>query len=553
MGARLRWIRRTVAAAFLVGLAFAFVDFRHLAPERLGHALASVQFVPSALSLLTGASFSIACLVVLAATLAVGRVYCGAICPLGLLQDVIRRVSRLLNQAPPFLKYAPARSWIRHGFLWATALAIVAGWGGLALAVLDPYSNFGRLFSALVRPVVTLANNALVHAFPSLASHGWYRVDVVWASLGVISVALTVLVVIGVMSALRGRLYCNTVCPVGTLLGMLSRRAAYRLSINSRRCKRCAECLKVCRAQCIDLRTRQIDASRCVACFDCLSVCKEAALAYEYSWKKPQPEVDTAPAVPEPSTNFSAGRRAFVSNSLTSILSALGGLTLLARGGGGEGAEPARPQRHRGNHGEGHGGEHSGKRHREHHDAGPICPPGSGSREAFLSRCTACQLCISACPTRVLQPAFLEYGIAGLMKPRFDLAVAFCNFDCTRCGDVCPTGAIDALALPEKQVTRVGVAHFDRRLCIVDQNGTDCAACSEHCPTKAVHTVPFRENLRLPEVDESLCIGCGACEFACPVQPTKAITVSPKLVHERASKAREEKASTPVPTNDFPF
>lgn len=542
MGPRLRWIRRAIAAVFLLGLAWAFADFRHLAPERLGHTLASVQFVPSALSLLAGASVSLACVVILVLTLAFGRIYCGALCPLGLLQDVFRRLGRLLPNAPAFLRYAPARPWVRHGFLWSTVALVLAGWSGVVLALLDPYSHFGRFFSTLVRPVAALANNALVHLFPSLGNHGWYRVEVVWASVGMLSFVLAMLGVVLVMSALRGRLYCNTVCPVGTLLGLLSRRSAYRLAIQSSRCKRCAECLRVCRAQCIDLRTRQIDTSRCVACFDCLSVCKEAALAYEFSWKKPEADADTAPAVPEASPNFSAGRRAFVSTSLSSLLSAVAGLTLLAEGG----------RRHRGNR-DGHGERHGDEPGEHHRVSSGICPPGSVSRDDFLSRCTACQLCVSACPTRVLQPAFLEYGVAGLMKPRLDLSAAFCNFDCRRCGEVCPTGAIRPLALEEKQVTRVGVAHFERRHCIVEVNGTDCAACSEHCPTKAVHTVPFRDNLRLPEVDESLCIGCGACEFACPVQPRKAITVTPKLVHERAEKAKEEKATAPTPGNDFPF
>jgi ferredoxin len=182
-----------------------------------------------------------------------------------------------------------------------------------------------------------------------------------------------------------------------------------------------------------------------------------------------------------------------------------------------------------------------------------VCPPGAGDVERFLARCTACHLCVSECPTGVLQPTFLEYGWAGLMKPHLKYPDAFCNFDCRRCGEVCPDGAIELVDLPVKHILKIGEAEFHHDKCVVVTNKTDCAACSEHCPTKAVSTVPFGDNLRLPSLNVELCIGCGACQYACPVKPEKAITVAGLPRHAFAKKLIQAKATLPKPRGDFPF
>lgn len=183
-----------------------------------------------------------------------------------------------------------------------------------------------------------------------------------------------------------------------------------------------------------------------------------------------------------------------------------------------------------------------------------VSPPGSYSIQNFTDKCTACHLCVTACPTHVLQPSFLEYGILGIMQPRMDFITGFCNYDCVICSDVCPTGAILPQKSYAKKLIQLGVAKFIRDNCIVYTQGTDCGACAEHCPTKAVRMILDPEvNKNAPKVDEEICIGCGACEYACPTIPYKAIYVKSNPIHQTAKKPSEEKLDEIELENAFPF
>ena len=172
----------------------------------------------------------------------------------------------------------------------------------------------------------------------------------------------------------------------------------------------------------------------------------------------------------------------------------------------------------------------------------PPTPPGSVSRARFFRQCTACQLCVNACPSRVLRPASGEYGPWALMLPVLDFRRGYCNYDCLVCGEVCPAGAIRPLTLEDKHLVSLGRVRFLRDLCVVTVKGENCGACAEHCPTLAVKMVPFRGRLTIPEVSPDLCVGCGACEHACPVTPERAIVVEGLAEHATArilEKARE--------------
>lgn len=505
----MRWLkplRVALALVFLAVLAAAFLDFRGIVPASVAHWFAGVQLGPATLAAFAGGAFALVALgVVLLLTLLVGRVYCSVVCPLGILQDIVARLRRR-RSAP--LRFVPESKLVRYGVLAAAMLAIALGAAGTVSTLLDPYSHFGRIVATLGRPTVIAANNALVPVTQAFDSQAIYRVPLHVPSLAFALFAAGIAVVIAGLAVWRGRLYCNTLCPVGTVLGLLSRVSAFRLAIDRAACTKCADCLRACKAQCIDLRTGTVDASRCVGCANCLGACAHGGIRYRFAWRRAAPRA----ANPE--------RRAVVAGAL--FLPPLAALESVAPA-----AAPAR--------------------------RAAIAPPGAHSVDRLLDRCTGCQLCVSACPTSVLQPAVLDYGWTGFAKPHLDFNRAFCNFDCRRCGEVCPTGAISLLELADKRLTSVGVAKFERTRCIVETDGTDCAACSEHCPTKAVDTIPFRDNLRLPQVKEELCIGCGACEFACPVRPVRAITIATRTEHTRAQKAVEAKPTLPKPTGDFPF
>ncbi len=184
-----------------------------------------------------------------------------------------------------------------------------------------------------------------------------------------------------------------------------------------------------------------------------------------------------------------------------------------------------------------------------------VSPPGSISIENFTDNCTACHLCVSSCPTQVLQPSFLEYGILGIMQPRMDYIAGYCNYDCTICTEVCPSGAIQNRSSESKKLIQLGKAKFIKENCVVYTQKTDCGACAEHCPTKAVRMeLDIEVNKKAPHIDEEICVGCGACEYACPTKPYKAIYVEGNPVHQIAKKPKEEKLEEVIDLKEeFPF
>ncbi|GHV71813.1 hypothetical protein FACS189420_8060 [Bacteroidia bacterium] len=171
----------------------------------------------------------------------------------------------------------------------------------------------------------------------------------------------------------------------------------------------------------------------------------------------------------------------------------------------------------------------------------PITPPGSMGLAHFKKHCTACHLCVTHCPQQILKPAGFNYGINYAFKPHLTFyEMAFCNFECTVCSEVCPNGAIKKLTHDEKKVTQIGIAQFTKSRCVVFTDHTSCGACSEHCPVQAVRMEPFEDGLTIPQVYEEYCIGCGGCESICPVRPVKAINILANEEHKIAVKPVEE-------------
>ena len=586
-----RAVRLVSALVVLVLFVASFINLtdRELAEWEL--AVQQVQLVPAlirALRGVAGAAWVLAGLLLV--TLVFGRVYCSFLCPLGILQDGVIRLRRVVDalrgrrRKGAAVRYAPPVPYVRSVALVPVILLIVCS--SVALLVwLDPYTLAARFAAAVLNPLAAelarLVPGADVSA-PSWGRYGW---------VGVLVAAGVIMVPLG-MAWWRGRLYCNTVCPVGALLGLLSRRPLLRLGMSPDSCVRCGQCLKVCKANCIDLKHHRVDTSRCVNCYDCVSACPHGLrprLTNPFRRPAGAERAEAAPAEPA-APRAGASRRAFMGTL------ACGVPALLAACGEKRAEEVSGNPAEQGDNA-----------------ARAATPPGSRHVDRFLDRCTGCGLCISACPTRVLQPATMQHGFRGVMKPHLDFSKGFCNFDCNICSTVCPEGAILPLELAEKKKTQLALAAFDRSHCIVQQSHTECGACTEHCPTKAldtreeqfprceaekcyachacVETCPKKAisletaadgsarvvinnklciacgkcarvcpsgamtvtRLLIPTLSPELCIGCGACFYACPARPTRAMQLTPRARHLEAQVRREAPAENPVSEEEFPF
>ncbi len=515
----LKHIRTIIAVMVLLLFTFIFTDFRGVTGQHLFGSILYLQFVPSLIKfIIAGVAAATGFIVIIVLTLLTGRTYCSLLCPLGIFQDVISRVGGVIKRKFRRYGYKKPYTVVRYGILVLTA-GIAATGGIFVLTVLDPYSIFGRMMSCFGQPVVLVLNNLFSSLLGNFDIYTLYRVDIKAFELAAYIVPASFLIFIVLLALPYGRLYCNTVCPVGTFLGLLSKVSLFRVRFDTGNCTRCGRCAMVCKSSCIDFLNGHVDLSRCVSCFNCIDVCKEDAMSY-------------GPVRLHAASGGNGKSDPSRRNFITGVLVLAGGTSHLLQG---QGAAPT-PE-----------SESTVREDRLY----PVSPPGSYSLASFTSRCTACSLCVTACPTKVLQPSVGEYGIAGIMQPRMDYHSGFCNYDCTRCTDACPTGAIMPLAVEAKRLVQIGKAVFIRDNCIVHTEKTACGACSEHCPTKACQMVPYEGRLMIPEVEDEICIGCGACEYACPTTPYKAIFVDGNPIHQIADKPGEEEREEAL--TDFPF
>ena len=521
----LKYLRVTAAILFATALTLFFFDYLGRLPLKL-HGLVHLQIVPALLA--CGIGFL---LFWGALTLLFGRLYCSVVCPLGVLQDVIARFRR--KRRYKFRKPLPL---LRYGLLTACVLGFLFDLH-LIVSLLDPYGIYGRMATNLFRPLVILVHDRLAAIESIRNTYGIYFVPniISWPS---VAVSLVMLVLVGYFAWRHGRFYCNTICPVGTLLGLLSRYSLFRVRLHND-CISCGLCEQRCKAECIDSKAKTVDGSRCVACFNCLGTCKRGSLLYgiggieksihldlEIS-NKAQDEDAEVPAdtgVPAQST----ARRTFLGMLLATIGSSIG--ATLPTGV-------------------------SKKSYTKEH---PIMPPGAGDLRRFQKRCTACHLCVTKCPTKTIQPAIADYGLSGFLQPVMSFEHGFCTFDCMICSKICPSCALVPLEQEEKHRLQIGRVNFIKKNCVVDSQQTNCGACAEHCPTGAVKMVPVGKpedaSLTIPEIDPDLCVGCGACEYICPVRPFRAIYVDglPKHLEAKPAFDPTEKQQE-VKLDDFGF
>ena len=487
----LRKIRIALAAVFFLGITLLFLDFTGATHAWLGW-MAKVQFLPAVLALNFGI---VAGLVLL--TLLFGRVYCSVICPLGIMQDIVSWIHGKGQKKNRYrFSYSPAKNWMRYTILVLFVIAMVLGAHSIA-ALVAPYSAYGRIASNLFAPIYQLGNNALAWCAERLESYAFYSVEIWIKSISTFIISVITLIITGVLAWKHGRTWCNTICPVGTVLGFFSRFSLFAPVINTDKCNNCGLCGKSCKASCINTKEHKIDYSRCVACMDCIDNCKHSAISYRLRKKQASAQTDET-------------RRTFLATG--ALL--LGSATIKAQemkvdGGLADVTRATKPLRQT-----------------------PLVPAGSQSLRNFSNHCTACQLCVSACPNQVLRPST---DLENLMQPEMSYERGYCHPECTRCSQVCPAGAIRPVTKEEKSSIQIGhaVVHLD--ICVVNTDGVKCGNCARQCPVGAIRMVrkdpDNKDSLMIPTVNEERCIGCGACENLCPARPLAAIHVEGHEVH----------------------
>lgn len=442
----LKVIRIIIAALMLLGITALLLD----ATGMLRHWLwwmPKVQLLPAIL-----AGNFLWVIAVLVGTAVVGRCYCAAVCPMGVFQDIFIWLHKLLFGKKRPYRYRKPQNWLRYTVLVAFVVLMVLGLNGIAVLI-APYSAYARM-------VTNIHGTGMVH----------------W-------IAIATLCCLGVMSFCWGRLWCNTLCPVGSLLSLVSRYRLIGIRIDADKCAGCRKCEQGCRAMCIDIDSKTVDHSRCVDCMNCLNVCKVGAISFGRTRKaKNGKPVDDS-------------RRKFVATSVA-VGAAMAVQAQEQKMDGGLAAimDKSVPERKT-----------------------PLKPFGARSLKNFSQRCTACQLCVSQCPEKVLRPST---KLATLMQPEMNYTDGYCRMACTRCSEVCPAGAILPIGKEEKTAISIGVA------VVLKENCISCGTCARHCPSAAISMVDG-----YPAVNEARCLGCGACEYYCPARPMTAIYVEGREIH----------------------
>ena len=390
----------------------------------------------------------------------------------------------------------------RYSLLGVMVLAVILGIGSV-VALLAPYSSYGRIVQNLVSPIWIWGNNILADWSAQNSTYTFYKVDL-WVRSGMtFGIAIASLVAIGILAWRNGRTYCNTICPVGTVLGVLSRYSIFKPFIDTSKCNGCGLCAHNCKASCIDSKKHEIDYSRCVVCMDCIGKCHKCAISY--SCRKVESCVSDDKLVGKADHS----RRNFLASALaigtTTILHAEekvvdGGLAVIA-----DKKIPLRKT--------------------------PVVPPGAQGIKHLTRHCTGCQLCMATCPNGVLRPST---DLETLMQPRSSYERGYCRPECTKCSEVCPAGAIIRLDQAEKSSVQIGHAVWVKENCVPLTDGVECGNCARHCPAGAIQMIPSDVNdsnsPKIPMIDTERCIGCGACENLCPARPFSAIYVEG---HER--------------------
>lgn len=492
----LRRIRTILACIVFVLITLLFLDFTGVLHKYLSF-LAKIQFLPSVLAL----NFVVVTALLILTSI-LGRIYCSVVCPLGIMQDVFSKVHAMRKKNR--FSFRKENKIIRYAVLVLFVLALCLGVASF-VALLEPYSSFGRIVQNLFAPVYLLLNNILAFFSERMNSYTFYSQEIFIRSVSTFVIALVLFGIIALLAWKRGRLYCS-ICPVGTFLSFVSRYSLLKIRIDESKCIKCDKCTKNCKAECINGKENIVDYTRCVVCGDCMSSCPKDAIKYSFS-KKNNKEKEQQ----ENEKEVDVSKRAFLTSAAiltTSVALAQekkkvdGGLAFIED-------------------------KKAIKR------TNPIVPPGAFSVKTFQQRCTGCQLCVSKCPNNVLRPSS---DLLHLMQPEMSFEKGACRVECSICSEVCPTGAIEKIDRTQKTTIKIGTAHWIKENCVVTKANNECGNCARHCPSSAIVMVPSNPNdensIKRPSIIENRCIGCGMCEYVCPSRPYSAIYVEGSLIHQ---------------------
>jgi len=496
---RLRRIRQAIqvlALGLYVYLLFAALQRRAAFPladlffrldplAALGAMLASRTWIPRlALALVT-----------VGLVLAFGRVWCGWLCPLGTLLEWVRFGSAQQRE----VILSPRWRSVKNVFLLVILAAAL--FGNLSLLIFDPITLFTRTMTTAILPALNHGITAIertLYPVPLLQpAIDWVervlRGPVLPVKQSVFAMNVFIFLLFAgilALNALADRFWCRHLCPLGALLGLLSKVSLLRPVIGPA-CNRCGQCVGVCRVDAIDTRqSYEIIPEECTVCLDCLAVCPEGGTGFSCR-RRPAPWREHDPS-----------RR----QALAALVTGAVGVVVLR----------------------------TGVRAKQPHTL-LIRPLGVEDEGEFMARCLRCSQCMKVCPTSGLQPALVEAGLEGLWTPRLVSRLGYCDYGCNACGQICPSDAIPPLDLARKREAVIGLGVIDRDRCLPWTYGIPCIVCEEMCPTpeKAIRLEEATVNddrgepvvVQQPYVLEDLCIGCGICEYQCPVEGEAAIRV----------------------------
>lgn len=437
---------------------------------------------------------SIPAIMLLILTVFLGRFFCGWICPLGTIIDG----SDDLNRSKPNPKtFSGKPKWIKFGIL---IFIVIGALFSIQLAgFFDPISLLTRVVVTFLYPIFVFISDGIIgflysfnflesivtrinegmRAFLLPLSESAFRGSLV---TGFIFVSILFLAII------HKRFWCRNLCPLGALLALFSKLRLYRRHV-SEVCTKCNLCYRNCRMGAIGKDFKSTDNLECISCMDCQDICPEHAIRFDFGGQKKSVRVDLT-------------RRRILGAGLTALFSA--SLIKISF------SDPK-------------------------NQGILIRPPGAREENQFLDYCIRCGECIRVCSTagKGLQYTGLETGLEALWTPILFPETGYCEYNCNLCGQVCPTHAIVSLPLKEKNLQKIGTAHFDKTRCIPWYYGENCMVCEEHCPLpdkaikfrrESIKTIDGRQSeVLLPYVDESLCIGCGICVTRCPVEGNRGI------------------------------